>query len=56
QAPKREVTAVAVGPDGSLYAAAVGAKSTTPPLAVPVPAPAPAPAPPAGNVVVLGGA
>ena len=42
QAPKREITAVTVGPDGSVYAAGVGNKQTTP-AAQPVPAqPAPA--------------
>lgn len=42
QAAKREVTAVAVTKDGSIYAAAVGAKGTTPaPAAAPAPAPAP---------------
>lgn len=49
QAPKREVTAVAVGPDGSIYAAVVGNKSGATPLATPaitvVPTPAPATAP-----------
>ncbi len=38
QAPKREITAVAVAPDGSIYAAGVGARQP--------PAPAPAPVPP----------
>src|SRR5581483_5494816 len=49
QAPKREITAVGVAPDGTIYAAGVGSKQTAPP-----PAPAPAPSqtatpPPAGG-------
>jgi len=42
QASKREVTAVAAAPDGTIYAAAVGTKAavTTPPSIQPVPAPA----------------
>ncbi|MBC8167047.1 MAG: hypothetical protein H7Y20_14405 [Bryobacteraceae bacterium] len=45
QAARREVTAVAVAPDGSIYAAAVGTKSgnTGYTLAIPTPPPAPAP-------------
>ena len=45
QSPKREVTAVAVAPDGSIYASGAGAKqpSTLPP------APAPSGQPPAAN-------
>ena len=39
QMPKREVTAVAQAPDGSIYAAAVGNRQAT--------APAPTPPPPA---------
>ena len=46
QSPKREVTAVAVAPDGSIYAAAAGAKQN---LTAPLPAPAPNnPSPAAG--------
>ncbi len=47
QAAKREVTAVAVAPDGAIYAAAVGSKpAVTSAPAPPTPAPAPsAPAP-----------
>lgn len=53
QAAKREVTAVAVAPDGAVYAAAAGARTTAPPLMMaltPVPAAssaAPAPRSPA---------
>jgi hypothetical protein len=45
QSPKREITAVAVAPDGSIYASGAGAKqpSTLPP------APAPSGQPPAAN-------
>ena len=43
QSPKREITAVAVAPDGTIYAAGVGNK--LPPFPVPAPAPAPAPTP-----------
>jgi sugar lactone lactonase YvrE len=59
QASKREITALAVHPNGSLYAAAVGNKtagSTAPPPPLPTPSPTPAPstsgppAPGAGNV------
>jgi len=42
QSPRREITAVAVAPDGSIYAAGVGVKQ---PPAPPQPAAAPAPAP-----------
>lgn len=47
QTPKREITALAVGKDGSIYAAAVGAKPASAPLLTPPPiqlpaAPAPA--------------
>lgn len=58
QAPKREITAVAVGADGAIYAAGAGNRTTTPvaaPAAVgapPVPA-APTPAPP-GTVQIVG--
>src|SRR5579863_9130537 len=48
QAPKREITAVAVAPDGSIYAAGVGNKlgpATPPPAPAPAPAPSPTPAP-----------
>ena len=48
QAPKREITAVAVAKDGAIYAAGVGNKTLT----VPSPAPAPPPAP--ANVVIAG--
>jgi outer membrane protein assembly factor BamB len=57
QAPKREITAVAVGPDGAIYAAGAGNRTATPvaaPAAVgapPVPA-APVPAPP-GTVQIV---
>jgi hypothetical protein len=51
QAPKREITAVAVGADGAIYAAGAGNRTATPappPTAVGAPAqqPAPTPAPP----------
>ncbi|MBZ5673233.1 MAG: hypothetical protein LAP61_03220 [Acidobacteriia bacterium] len=58
QAPKREITAVAVGADGAIYAAGAGNRTTTPvaaPAAVgapPVPAPQ-TPAPP-GTVQIVG--
>ena len=46
QLPKRETTAVAVGPDGSIYAAGVGSKQTVPaPVVPPPPTPAPTAAP-----------
>jgi hypothetical protein len=57
QAPKREITAVAVGPDGAIYAAGAGNRTATPaqpPTAVgapPQPA-APVPAPP-GTVQIV---
>ena len=38
QAPKREITAVAVAPDGTIYAAGVGTKQATPPPPAPPPA------------------
>jgi len=41
QLGKREVTAVAVAPDGSVYAAGVGTKSPTAPAAPPPPPPTP---------------
>jgi hypothetical protein len=54
QLPKRETTSVAVAPDGSIYAAAVGTKQPAAPPSTPPPAP-PAPAAPqlsaAGTVV-----
>ncbi len=48
ETPKREITAVAVGKDGSIYAAAVGNKtaaapSFTSPATVPAPTPSPSP-------------
>ena len=58
QAPKREITAVAVGADGAIYAAAAGNRTANPvqaPTAVgapPTPA-APVPAPP-GTVQIVG--
>jgi sugar lactone lactonase YvrE len=45
QMPKREVTALAVGPENQIYAAAVGSK-TGPRVLSAAPAPAPAPPPP----------
>ncbi len=41
QMPKRETTAVAVAPDGSIYAAGVGTKQASSPVAPPPPPPAP---------------
>jgi sugar lactone lactonase YvrE len=49
QTPKREVTAVAVARDGSIYAAAVGAKQA----AAPAPMPSPAPVAPAAAVATV---
>ncbi len=49
QTAKREVTAVAVAQDGVIYAAAIGKKGGSSPLAVPVPQPSPAPAPAAAG-------
>jgi sugar lactone lactonase YvrE len=46
QAPKREITAVSVGKDGSIYAAGVGIKQPAPAPSIPPPPP-PAPAAPA---------
>ncbi len=46
QAPKREITAVAAAPDGTIYAAAVGNKQ-----AAPANSTAPAPPPPTASVV-----
>jgi hypothetical protein len=48
QAARREVTAVAAGPDGAVYAAAAGARTAAPPLMIaPMPVPAPTSAAPA---------
>jgi hypothetical protein len=57
QAPKREITAVAVAPDGAIYAAGAGNRTPTPappPTAVGAPPqqPAPTPAPP-GTVQIV---
>lgn len=52
QAGRREVTAVAVAPDGAIYAAAVGMRTATPPAAPP---PAPAAAPITINVTAAAG-
>ena len=58
QSPKREVTAVAAHPDGSIYAAAVGAKqkglggAPSGPAPVAPPVAAPAAAPPGANAAV----
>jgi sugar lactone lactonase YvrE len=46
QSPKREITAVAVAPDGTIYAAGAGAKQ---PATLPPPQPAPSAPSPAGN-------
>jgi hypothetical protein len=58
QAPKREITAVAVGADGAIYAAGAGNRTTTPvaaPAAVGAPpTPAPQTAPPPGTVQIVG--
>ena len=43
QTPKREITAVAIAGDGAIYAAAVGSKSSAPPIAPPSLVPTPAP-------------
>ncbi len=45
QAPRREITAVAIGPGGAIYAAGVGLKQPVAPAPPPAPAPAPAPQP-----------
>jgi sugar lactone lactonase YvrE len=45
QAPKREITAVAVKPDGAIYAAGVGNKTAVAQAAPPPPAPASIPVP-----------
>ena len=58
QAPKREITAVAVGADGAIYAAGAGNRTTAPippPTAVgSPPVPAPQTAPPPGTVQIVG--
>jgi hypothetical protein len=58
QAPKREITAVAVGADGAIYAAGAGNRTTTPvaaPAAVGAPpTPAPQAPPPPGTVQIVG--
>jgi hypothetical protein len=68
QMSKKEVTAVAVAPDGAIYAAAVGSHQTTPPPAPPptptpavvtvgpgtAPAPRPAAAAPPGSLAPMG--
>ena len=58
QAPKREITAVAVGADGAIYAAGAGNRTTTPvaaPAAVGAPpVPAPQTPPPPGTVQIVG--
>ncbi len=57
QTPKREVTAIAVAPDGGIYAASVGNRAAgTPSLAAPPTPPAvtAAPAPVPGTVTVTG--
>ena len=46
---KREITAVAVAKDGSIYAAGVGSPSSTPPVPAAPPIPVPAPPPPSMN-------
>ena len=46
QAPKREITAVAVGPDGAIYAAGAGNRTATP-VQAPTAVVAPPPQPPA---------
>lgn len=45
QSSKKEVTAIVVGPDGSVYAAGVGTRTATPPTAPRRAAPAPVPVP-----------
>ena len=58
QAPKREITAVAVAADGAIYAAGAGNRTTTPvaaPAAVGAPpTPAPQTPPPPGTVQIVG--
>ncbi len=58
QAPKREITAVAVGPDGAIYAVGAGSRTTTP-VAAPAsvgapPQPAPQVPTPPGLVQIVG--
>lgn len=58
QAPKREITAVAVGADGAIYAAGAGNRTNTP-VAAPAsvgtpPQPAPQTPPPPGTVQIVG--
>jgi sugar lactone lactonase YvrE len=53
QAPKREITAVAVGAGDAIYAAGVGNKQAGPPAATPTPAAAPAAAPTAASTISL---
>ena len=53
QAPKREITAVEVGPDGVIYAAGVGARTATAPV-IPTPQPGiPQPTSGAGQAVTV---
>jgi hypothetical protein len=58
QAPKREITAVAVGADGAIYGAGTGNRTNTPvaaPAAVGAPpTPAPQTPPPPGTVQIVG--
>ena len=58
QSPKREITAVAVGADGTIYAAGTGNRTNTPvvaPAAVGAPpVPAPQTPPPPGTVQIVG--
>lgn len=57
QAAKREVTAVAVAPDGAIYAAAAGSKpSVAPPPPPPAPVPVPSPSPSSPAVPMIGSA
>jgi hypothetical protein len=53
QAPKREITAVGVAPDGTIYAAGVGNKQAPAPPPAPAPVPTPSPAPATGANVTL---
>jgi sugar lactone lactonase YvrE len=53
QSPKREITAVAVTPDGAIYASGVGNKTA---VAQAAPPPPPAPAPAIPGVVAVGNA
>ncbi|MBZ5601504.1 MAG: hypothetical protein LAO79_04285 [Acidobacteriia bacterium] len=54
QAPKREITTVAVAPDGTIYAAGVGNKvpAVAPPAPAPAPTPSAAPAPGGVNITL----